>query len=56
MPINNRIITLANGVKGKFHCFDNLSDKAVTTCTAFNEQAIHLVKRRRYETDEKVDS
>ena len=54
MPINNCLITLAKGGNRKLHCFDNLSNKAVTTCIAFKKQAINLAKRR-YEVDEKVD-
>ena len=33
MPIDNKLITLANRGNRKLHCFDNLSNKAVTTCT-----------------------
>ena len=52
MPINNKLMSVNVGNR-KLHCFDNLSNKAVTTCITFNDQAIHLVKRR-YENDKKM--
>ena len=39
----------------RLYCFDNLSNEAVTICKAFKKQAMHLVKKRRYEVGEKVD-
>ena len=47
---------LAIGRNRKLYCFDNLSDKAVNTCTAFSEQAIHLVKEEYMKLTKKLTS
>ena len=56
MAKNNKLIILANGGDRKLYCSDNLLIKAVTTCIAFNKQAIHLAKKEDMKLTKKLTS